>query len=437
LSKIRKLADHEQKSSFCRKEHTLQILAFFWHPKITSSTDISALPGAYRRFIELLRYLENYEIEIDVIENHPLISSSFGQHEVYQYETPFSEETYVTKFLTRLLATLMAAVVGLKACRKKRYDLLIAPVGELFCTTIPVYITHLVTRIPWTAVAQNVPEAYAVVDSSGRLIVSITRIYEYYRRLRFGVFDAFLIACYSFFPKLLLPKIYNRAKAILSVGRSLSLYLRSLGIRCKMFVVCNGLNVDEIAKSKTCAKRYAGIYLGRFVPEKGIFDALEVWSKVAEIFPEASLLVAGYSDEAQMSAVRRTINEFNMSKNVKVLGEVSEEDKCRLLKSSSLFLYLSRFESFGLVIGEAMACGLPVVAYDVPFVRELFSCPAVLKAPISDIDGAVASVCDLLSDEEKRQRLGSEAAEYVKRYEWSEVAKKEAQIYRIVLSLDK
>lgn len=85
-------------------------------------------------------------------------------------------------------------------------------------------------------------------------------------------------------------------------------------------------------------------------------------------------------------------------------------------------------------IVEAMACGLPVVCYDAPFVREMFSCPAVLRTPIDDIDGAVALVCDLLKDEEKRRRLGHQALEYVKRYEWGEVAKKEARIYRIILN---
>lgn len=428
----KQLRGRKQKSVYHETGRSLRVLAFFWHPKINVTV------GAYRRFVNIVGRFENYGIEHDIIESQPTILCGSKWHEIYEYEIPFNYTTYFTKFLTLLYATLMMTLLGIKACHKKRYDLLIAPVGELSCTTISVYITHLVTRIPWTAIVQNVPEAYAVLDSSGQLVTSVTEIYEYYKSLRFGVFNAFLMACYSFFPKLLLPKIYNKAKAILSVSKSLSLYLRSLGTRCKIFVVGNGLDVDEIAKGNTsCAKRYGGMYLGRFVPEKGVFDALEAWRKVAEIFPQASLLLVGYSDEAQMSAVKSMINEFSISRNVKVLGPVSEEEKYALLKSSSLFLYLSKFESFGYVIAEAMACGLPVVCYDAPFVREMFSCPAVLRAPIDDIDGAVALVCDLLEDEEKRQRLGHQALKYVKRYEWREVAKKEARIYRIILNLSR
>lgn len=428
----KQLRDGGQKSSYHTTGHTLSILAFFWHPKIAVTV------GAYRRFVNILSQFENYDIEHDIIENQPTILRKSSRREIYEYAIPFNYSTYFTKFSSLLFATLMMTFLGIKACRKKHYDLLIAPVGELSCMTISVYITHLVTRIPWTAIVQNVPEAYAVLDSSGQLIMSVTKIYEYYRSLKFGVFNALLMACYSFFPKLLVPKLYNKAKAILSVSKSLSVYLQSLGTRCKIFVVGNGLNVDEIAQSHTpCANRYIGMYLGRFVPEKGVFDALEVWRKVADIFPQASLLLVGYSDEAQMSAVKSMINEFNLSKNVKVLGPVCEEEKYALLKTSSVFLYLSKFESFGFVIAEAMACGLPVVCYDAPFVRELFSCPAVLRAPIGDVDGAVLQVCRLLKDLEERQRLGKLALEYVKKYEWSKVAKTEAQIYRIILNLSK
>jgi len=359
-----------------------------------------------------------------------------GPHEVYEYVVPFNETTYIMKFFTRLYTTLIMTFLGIEACRRKHYDLLLAPVGEEFCMTIPAYITHLFTRIPWTAVVQNVPQAYPVLNSSGQLVVSLTKIYRYYRDLGIGILDAFLVASYSFFPKLLLPKIYNRAKAVISVSKSLGLYLKSLGTRCDIFVVGNGLYVDEIAKKKTpCGERYSGIFLGRFVPEKGIYDVLEIWRRVKKLFPKAILILVGHSDKVQMAALKNAINELEISENVKVLGSVYEEEKYALLKSSSLLLFPSKFESFGFVIAEAMACGLPVVCYDTPFARELFSCSAVLRAPIGDLRCAANFVCDLIRNEEKRRRLGEKALEFVKKYDWTKVIRKEAQTYRAVLNL--
>jgi glycosyltransferase involved in cell wall biosynthesis len=382
--------------------------------------------------------LERYGIEHDVITNYPEIMQRPRRGEIYEYTIPFNHTTYVGKFLNMVFATLMMTLLGIKACRRKHYDLLLAPVGEEFCITIPTYITHLVTHIPWTPVIQNVPQGYAVVDSSGQLLRSITKFYEYYRSLGIGALKAFLISCYSFFPKLLLPRIYNKAKAIICISKSLGSYLKSLGIRCEILVVGNGINVNEIVKVEAPrGVHFTGIFVGRFVPEKGIFDVLKVWHKVVKFFPQASLLLVGYADKFQMSAVKNTVNKLRLSENVKVLGPVDQQKEVyMLLKNSGLLIFLSRFEPFGFAIAEAMACGIPVVCYDTPFARELYSCSAVLRVPIDDFDYAADRICDLIKDEDKRRKLGEQALEFVKkRYDLTGVAMREAQAYRMILDL--
>jgi len=390
--------------------------------------------GSYVRFDSILSHLENHDIEHDIIDNRPTIFHKSRQREIYEYVIPFNEKTYATKFLSRFLATLILTLIGIKACQQKHYDLLISPVGDQSCTTIPAYITHLITRIPWTAIVQTIPEGYPLFDSQSQLVISFTKIYEHFRCFGIGFLNTFLLACYSYFPKLLLPKIYNRTWAILCVSKSLKLYLRNLGTRCKIFTVTNGISLDKILKSEiSLAKRYSGIFVGRFVPEKGVFDALQIWRKVTEVFPKATLLLVGLSDKVQMSAIKKKIDEFKISQNIMIVGPVCREKVFALLKSSSLLLFPSRFETFGFVIAEAMACGLPVVCFDTPFVREFYSSRAVLTIPIGDFDSAASHVCDLLINKEKRRRLGKQALEFVKRFNWAEVAKEETQVYHMIL----
>ena len=64
--------------------------------------------------------------------------------------------------------------------------------------------------------------------------------------------------------------------------------------------------------------------------------------------------------------------ELNLSSCVTLAGLVSEAEKFRLFKAGRIFLMPSRQESWGIVIAEALACDVPVVAYDLPAYRAIF-----------------------------------------------------------------
>src|SRR5258706_14055233 len=66
------------------------------------------------------------------------------------------------------------------------------------------------------------------------------------------------------------------------------------------------------------------------------------------------------------------MEELGMSKVVDFPGFVSEQEKFRLFRASRVYLMPSRFEGSPRVVGEALICGLPVVAYDVETYRPLF-----------------------------------------------------------------
>jgi len=66
------------------------------------------------------------------------------------------------------------------------------------------------------------------------------------------------------------------------------------------------------------------------------------------------------------------LDALGVSRCVKFAGVVSEEEKFRLFKASRVFLMPSRYESWGIVIAEALVCGTPVVAYDLEAYRPIF-----------------------------------------------------------------
>jgi glycosyltransferase involved in cell wall biosynthesis len=97
------------------------------------------------------------------------------------------------------------------------------------------------------------------------------------------------------------------------------------------------------------------------------------------------------------------------------------------MKASKVFLFPSRFEGWGLAVGEALACGLPVVCYDLPALREIFGgCKSVFFVASKDT-ADLARSCEniLFRDDLKKLRIISE--EYVRRFDWTDVAAADLQ----------
>ena len=93
---------------------------------------------------------------------------------------------------------------------------------------------------------------------------------------------------------------------------------------------------------------------------------------------------------------------------------------------SSLFVFSSRFEGFGMVLIEAMACGLPVVSFDCPCgPKDIVSHDEDgLLVPSGDIDKLADAMECILYDENMRSRYASAAAKNVRRFILPEVAKR-------------
>lgn len=104
------------------------------------------------------------------------------------------------------------------------------------------------------------------------------------------------------------------------------------------------------------------IFVGRFSTQKDITSLLNIWRLVHSRYPEWQLQIYGGFGEEQEQLLP-IIKEMNA--NI-IVHEPTQHIFDRYLESS-IFLLTSRFEPFGLVIPEAMSCGLPVVAFDCPY----------------------------------------------------------------------
>ena len=169
------------------------------------------------------------------------------------------------------------------------------------------------------------------------------------------------------------------------------------------------------------------IWLGRFHPQKGLFDLIDIVAQMREHKPDVLVAVIGGGDAAIEKTVREMIQQRGLEKNITLLGPLFDTDKYSALRKAKIYLMTSHFEGYCNVMVEALTQGLPVVAYDAPF-HGVFQ-EGVLKVPMQDTSEFSHQALPLLSDEPRRSTLAQAAFDAGNKHTWEYVAEK---TYRMI-----
>ena len=123
--------------------------------------------------------------------------------------------------------------------------------------------------------------------------------------------------------------------------------------------------------------------------------------------------------------------ELGVAEQVRFLGFVEHQDMPERYRQADLFVLPSRRESFGLVLAEAMACGLPVVATTAGAIPEVVEDGVTgLLVPSDDAEAFAAAVVSLLSDPERMKAMGTAGARRVsEHFTWDRVAERVTEGY--------
>jgi GalNAc-alpha-(1->4)-GalNAc-alpha-(1->3)-diNAcBac-PP-undecaprenol alpha-1,4-N-acetyl-D-galactosaminyltransferase len=172
------------------------------------------------------------------------------------------------------------------------------------------------------------------------------------------------------------------------------------------------------------------VAIGRLVPQKGFDMLLDAFATVAARDPSVCLAIVGEGPDR--AALERQRDELGLTERVTLPGTTG--DPHGLLRRASAFVMSSRREGFPTVLGEAMACGVPVISFDCPSgPRELIRDGVDgLLIPPGDVDGLAAGLERLLRDRDLADRLASRAPEVVDRFSLAAVLDLWDEIFREV-----
>lgn len=172
--------------------------------------------------------------------------------------------------------------------------------------------------------------------------------------------------------------------------------------------------------------------VGRLVPVKGFDLLIQAWEKVAAVHPEWELDIWG--DGPERGALERLVREKGLQGKVFLRG-VTGDVQGRLLQSSML-VFSSLFEGFGMVLVEAMACGVPCVAFECPCgPRDVIS-PEVdgLLVPPGDVEQLSLAIIRLMEQPELRRSMGAAAREKAAHYALDAMAAHWMDLFRELTS---
>ena len=213
-------------------------------------------------------------------------------------------------------------------------------------------------------------------------------------------------------------------------GRAQGMRLVDPGEWEKMHVVRCGLPFDRIPpKSPATTAKKTIICVGRLSPEKGQAGLLRAFAKVRSSHPELTLRLVG--DGPERGALEALAEELGVSGAVTFAGRLPEEETLAEISRSDLLVLSSFMEGLPIVLMEAMAVGVPVIASRVAGIPELVEDgkTGILFTP-SNWDELASAIDCLLGDEALQAELADRAeAKVVAEFDTRKSAAKLARLF--------
>lgn len=357
--------------------------------------------GLERILVEKANYLACY-YGYDVC----IVTSEQGRHKV-----PFTIKSQVKHIDLGINFHTQYKYKGLRRFKKcyqlhRKYRTALKSVISDFCPDVIVAMrVDLVEDI--LKLKGHIP---LIVESHACCKCSVFEGYSYFRRVLFSWHVYFA----------------SKADIIVSLTESDAKdWERKTNNVCVIPNVVNLNPLDSISSHETKSV----IFVGRLSKQKDVLILLKIWEIVSNRHPDWTLNIYGEGDE------EKRIKAIISHMDGRVLLHKPTLDIYEKYVNSSLLLLTSLYEPFGLVIPEAMSCGLPVVAFDCPYGPADIITDGVDGFLIRKRDISLFSekVCMLLENKKMREQMGHAAIASSQRYKPNIIMPKWKDLFEMVL----
>lgn len=232
--------------------------------------------------------------------------------------------------------------------------------------------------------------------------------------------------------KIVLPIVakwtYSNADAIICYTPEMKEEMENYGIRTEnVRIIHNGVNTEFFRPLNNNDKKYDIIWVGRYVPGKGIEFLIQSLSELKKEFKNFKVLMIGSGPLKK--SIEEMIIKRNLTNHITLIEKISNDDLVYYYNNSKLFVLTSIEEGVPRTILEAMACGLPVVCSDLPQLKTLIDGSGIL-VPKKDTISIANAIMKILNDNKFYEQLSKNARQkIITKYSWEDTVNKTIQLY--------
>jgi glycosyltransferase involved in cell wall biosynthesis len=219
-------------------------------------------------------------------------------------------------------------------------------------------------------------------------------------------------------------------RRLIAVSHGTAERLTGMNPRASVDVIGNG--VDPTLFDQPAQLGRDVLCIGRLeLDGKGLGLLLRAWARAHPQVDGDLVIAGGGADETR---VRQLAERLGIAARVRFAGWVSGADKARLLSGSRVVVVPSRAETFGIVAVEALAAATPVVAFDIPCLREVVPAACGRLVPPFDVAALADRITTLYADTDRVLDMGTAGRAFAAGYDWDVLARRQADVYRSAVS---
>lgn len=278
----------------------------------------------------------------------------------------------------------------------------------------------------WLALKLHMQNPFHLVHTNvgvlriGYVVSRILHIPHVWHLREFQIMDT---GMYILYGKKYLIKLLNKSEVVIAISQSVKHFFEMDG---KAHLIYNG--VMSIPQEPIIYQKdnYL-LYASSIVESKGIFDVLEVYSRLSRQGIDVPLYICGSGNPECENRVLVFIKNNNLKDKVRVLGY--RNDVSELLRYAKALLMSSYNEAFGRITVEAMFMGCPVVGYDNAGTHEILESERYGYL-YKDLDSMEVQIKSVLTDTDKMKRVVDAAfRKACSEYSQEELCKRVAKVY--------